>query len=232
MTLQMFDLTGADERIRFSPFCWRIRTALALKGLDCEFIPWRFTETARLERSGQGRVPVLIDTAADRVVHDSWTIATYLDEAFPEQPLMRDAAARASAKVLEAWSNRTLFLPLRPIAVGSVYELLGETERPYFKESREAALRKPLSEVSSADAQAKANAELSGILKTLEPALSEHDYLGGDAPYFGDCIVFGTLMWPYIVNPTFKLEAETARWFERMLDVGDGAGRQAPRAPA
>ncbi|MEO1794215.1 MAG: glutathione S-transferase N-terminal domain-containing protein [Pseudomonadota bacterium] len=230
----MFDLTGEDDRIRFSPFCWRARTAMALKGLNCEYVPWRFTETARLEQSGQGRVPVLVDTERDRVVHDSWAIAVYLDETYPDQPVMRDDAARASAKLVETWTNHVLFPPLRPLAVEPVHRLLGETDGAYFKESREAALKAPLAEVSSPDAQGKATADLARVLKTLEPTLSEHDFLGGTAPYYGDCIVFGTLMWPYIVNPGFALEGApaTGRWFERMLDVGDGGGRKALRAPA
>lgn len=63
--LKMVDLAGADSARRFSPYCWRIRLALAHKGLEVETIPWRFTEMAVLARSGQpfdlGRVPVLGD---------------------------------------------------------------------------------------------------------------------------------------------------------------------------
>ena len=43
--IKMYDLAGADEKRRFSPYCWRIRMALAHKGLDVECMPWRFTET-------------------------------------------------------------------------------------------------------------------------------------------------------------------------------------------
>jgi hypothetical protein len=41
---ELYELAGADENRRFSPYCWRIRMALAHKGLDVECIPWRFTE--------------------------------------------------------------------------------------------------------------------------------------------------------------------------------------------
>ena len=40
--IRFFDLAGADPDIRFSPNCWRIRMALAHKGLDAETVPWRF----------------------------------------------------------------------------------------------------------------------------------------------------------------------------------------------
>ena len=44
MTLKLFELVGADAERPFSPFCWRIRMALAHKGLAAETIPWCFTE--------------------------------------------------------------------------------------------------------------------------------------------------------------------------------------------
>ena len=34
----MHDLAGADPAVRFSPYCWRVRMALAHKGLDVETI--------------------------------------------------------------------------------------------------------------------------------------------------------------------------------------------------
>ena len=61
MSLRMYDLAGADPAVRFSPYCWRIKMALAHKGLEAETIPWRFTEKDRIAFSGQGLVPVLQD---------------------------------------------------------------------------------------------------------------------------------------------------------------------------
>ena len=48
MAIIMHDLAGADPALRFSPYCWRTRMALAHKGLAVETIPWRFTEKAAL----------------------------------------------------------------------------------------------------------------------------------------------------------------------------------------
>ena len=44
MNIKMYDLAGADANRRFSTYCWRIRMALAHKGLEVETIPWRFTD--------------------------------------------------------------------------------------------------------------------------------------------------------------------------------------------
>ena len=81
MSIVLYDLAGADPNLRFSPYCWRTRFALAHKGLPVETIPWRFTEREAIAFSGQARVPVLRDN--ERVVHDSWSIAEYLEETSP-----------------------------------------------------------------------------------------------------------------------------------------------------
>ena len=95
MTIVMHDLAGADPALRFSPYCWRTRMALAHKGLAVETIPWRFTEKDALAFSGQGRVPVIRD--GDRVVSDSWAIAEYLEDAYPDRPSLFGGANRARA---------------------------------------------------------------------------------------------------------------------------------------
>src|SRR5260370_7584199 len=84
MRLQLYDLAGADAARRFSPYCWRTRLALAHKGLPVETIPWRFTEKDTIARSGQGRVPVLVD--GERWIADSWAIANYLQDTYPDRP--------------------------------------------------------------------------------------------------------------------------------------------------
>ena len=54
MSIVMYDLAGADPALRFSPYCWRMRMALAHKGMPVETIPWRFTDKAAIGFSGQG----------------------------------------------------------------------------------------------------------------------------------------------------------------------------------
>jgi glutathione S-transferase len=64
------------------------------KGLSFDSIPWRFTDDDAIAFSGQGRVPMLLD--GDRVVFDSWAIATYLDDAYADRPsLFRGAGGHA-----------------------------------------------------------------------------------------------------------------------------------------
>ena len=61
MTLILHERVGLDGR-RPSPFSWRIRYALAHKGVAVEYRPTRFADVDAIERlSGQRMVPVLVD---------------------------------------------------------------------------------------------------------------------------------------------------------------------------
>ena len=83
----MYDLAGADPDLRFSPYCWRTRFALAHKGLPVETMPWRFTDRDAIAFSGQAKVPVIQD--GGKVVSDSWAIAEYLEEQLPASDAVR-----------------------------------------------------------------------------------------------------------------------------------------------
>ena len=110
MTLRLYDLAGADAERRFSPYCWRFRLALAHKGLPVETIPWRFTEKEVIAPSGQIFVPVLVD--GDRWISDSWTIANYLEDTYPDTPSFLVAPADDSYALIiraspTAWWQRS-----------------------------------------------------------------------------------------------------------------------------
>ena len=84
MARQLFDLVGRDASRPFSPYCWRTRMALAHKGLEVESIPWRFTEKQAIAPHGSDKVPVLLD--GETTVADSWVIANYLEDTYPDHP--------------------------------------------------------------------------------------------------------------------------------------------------
>lgn len=76
---------------------YRVRIGLALKGLDFEsaFVHLRRGEqrsTAHLERNPQGLVPALVD--GDLVLGQSLAILEYLEEQYPEPPLLPKAPAQ------------------------------------------------------------------------------------------------------------------------------------------
>lgn len=229
MTIQIYDLCGKDDALRFSPYCWRTKMAMHHKGLAYEGLPWRFTEKERLAKSGQERVPVLVD--GETIVHDSWAIALYLDKSYADRPaLMVDATARAYGRFINTWADTALVAALAPIAIKAVHDVIDGPDAEYFRSSREARFGKSLEEFGGPHVQEGARAELAKVLRPVEAVLAEHPFLGGQSANYADYIVAGTLMWSHVVSPEPYLEQDgkTAQWFERMLDLHDGAGRKAP----
>ena len=115
-----------------------------------------------------------------------------------------------------------------PIAVNAVFKIIAEKDKAYFRESRERMLKTRLEELST-DPDAEA-AALNKVLGPANEALSAAAFLAGDAPDYGDYVLFGTLMWPYTVadaNP-IDMNSPVGQWFDRMLDHHDGYARRAP----
>jgi maleylacetoacetate isomerase len=83
---------------------YRVRIALALKGLDCELVPVHLLRNEQLEppfssMSAAGLVPLLRD--GERLLTQSLAIIEYLDELHPAPSLLPgDALARARIRAL------------------------------------------------------------------------------------------------------------------------------------
>ena len=111
MTIRIYDLASLEDDRLFSPYCWRTKLALAHKGLAFESIPWRFTERAALEATGFKTVPVIVD--GDRTVGDSWKIALYLEDTYPDRPaLFGGPQSRALSFNFKNWVDRVVHLQI------------------------------------------------------------------------------------------------------------------------
>src|ERR1700716_671150 len=73
--ITLYDLVFQEDR-RPSPFCWRAKFALKLKGLDWRDEPMGFTEKQKIAFAQSQTVPVIHDGPA--VVKDSWAIVRHL----------------------------------------------------------------------------------------------------------------------------------------------------------
>ena len=92
-----------------SPYVRKVLACLELKGVDYEIDPITpFFGNDEFERlSPLRRIPVLID--GDVVLSDSSVIAAYIDEAFPDPPLLPTAPAmRARARWFEEYADTRL----------------------------------------------------------------------------------------------------------------------------
>jgi glutathione S-transferase len=222
----LYDLAGADGKRRFSPYCWRTRMALAHKGLAVETVAWRFTDKEVIAFSGQGRVPVIVDNG--RTAFDSWNIAEYLEDAYPDRPsLFGGQDGRALTRFYSCYADALVGSIFRFIAL-DILNHVHDKDRVYFRKSREERVGATLESIV-----ADRDARLPPFRETLAPlraALKGQPYLGGDRPLYPDYAVFGPFQWARSVS-AFQLltpDDAIALWRNRMLDTFEGLARLSP----
>ena len=227
MSITMYDLAGADPDLRFSPYCWRIRFALAHKGMPVETIPWRFTEGDKIAFSGQGKVPVIQD--AGTTVFDSWAIAEYLEEQAPMPSLFGGSVGRAHAAFINAWADSVMLGGIAPLIIRDLLDAVDPKDQAYFRSSREARFGRTLEQVQ--EDRADRVVAFRASLLPVRLVLRRQAWLGGAGPSYADHIVAGTLMWPHCVSRFQLLEDNDpiAAWFSRMLELYGGLGASAKR---
>jgi glutathione S-transferase len=231
VAIQFYDLAGGDQAVRFSPNCWRIRMALAHKGLAFDDIPLRFVDKEPIAFSGQKLLPVIRDGA--RAIHDSWDIAVYLEQAYPDRPpLFQSAQAMALCNVMRFWVQEAVHRPIQSLILVDIHDALDQRDKVYFRSTREARLGMTLEQFRVAPA-----AGLPILKKALSPvreALQSQPFLSGPTAAYADYLLLGAFMWARAISPIKLLERgdPVYAWRERMLDLFDGLARKAPGAGA
>lgn len=221
-----YDLLGADDR-RFSPFCWRVRLALAHKGLQSQDVAVGFTEKDKVAFSGQQLVPVIVDrNQGGRVVSDSWAIACYLEDTYPQNPLFGSALGRGVTRLVNQWAVPGLTAQIGPMILSDLVQSVRPEDQPYFRQSREKRFGKSIEQV-----QAGRETRLPAFRATLEPVrqtVSQQAFIGGDQPSYADYIVFSGFQWARIVCD-FALLADDdpiTAWIGRIDQLYDGLTRK------
>jgi glutathione S-transferase len=231
MGLVMYERLGHDGR-RPSPFSWRIRYALAHKGVPVDFKLVRFADVETIRSlSGQHMVPVVVD--GDRVVHDSWNIAVHLEERYPEQPsLFGGAAGRGLARLTNQWADHVLAPATRRLIAADFIRCLMPEDRDYYRRSREAMFRCTL-EAYCAD-RPRWLAEFTQTVAPLERTLGEQRYLAGAGPSYADYLVFSVFQYARLGSPDEFVAPGTAlrAWRDGLAASFDGLGHRYPGYPA
>ncbi|MBP0443494.1 glutathione S-transferase family protein [Roseomonas sp. SSH11] len=227
MAVILHDLCGADPSRRFSPYCWRVRMALAHKGIPHETRPWRFTEKDAIADAGTDKVPVL--RHGDQMVHESWRILEYLEDHWPGAPsLFGGEGGRALARFVNTWSDAVMMPGLVRLIVSDIPAHLAPADAEYFIRTREARFGKPLSELT-ADRDRAVEA-FRRDLHPLRMVLRERPWLSGLTAGAADYIVFGPLQWARCVSafPVLTPDDPIHAWRGRLLDAFGGLARSAP----
>jgi len=227
VTVILHDLCGADPALRFSPYCWRVRLALAHKGVAHEARPWRFTDKAAIADAGTDKVPVLRD--GGRALHESWRILEHLEDTRPEAPtLFGGEGGRALARFVNAWSDAVTAPAIAAMVVSDIPALLAPDDAAYFVRTREARFGRPLAEVTAG--REGAVEAFRRDLHPLRMILRERPWLSGPAAGAADYIAFGPLQWARCVSafPLLTPDDPVHAWRGRLLDAFDGLARRAP----
>lgn len=225
--VDLYELAGADPSVRFSPFCWRVRMALAHKGVEPRFIPWHYGEK-KLPK-GNDKVPVLVDDG--KVIADSGAIARHLENSRANCPsLFGCDTGEAHTSFIAAWTDAVLQPALFPIIVMDVYAQIKPEARDHYRSTREARLGSTLEKAAE-----RREDRLPALRTTLEPlrvAVKQAEFVGGSEPTYADYCVFGAFMWVRCASGFEVLEEDDPvyDWRERMLDLFDGMARGARTA--
>lgn len=224
MTIKLYDLCGRDERLRFSPYCWRVRMALAHKGLEYTSVAWRFLDKQALEFADYDKVPVLCD--GDQVVTDSFEIMRYLDKTYPEAPVLGEGLSYQRALLFKYFVERSVNPALFRIIAMDLFAAVHPDDRDYFRETREARFGCTLEAFHQPE---QGKQQLKQVLAPVRDLLRESAFLDGDAPAGADYLLFGSMMWAHVVSTQEVVEPgdPVDEWFKRMLGAHGGAASSA-----
>ena len=226
--ITLWELKGKDGR-RYSLFSWRTKMALKHKGLTFESQPVLMSDKAAIAFSGGKTVPIIKD--GETVVRDSWQIAEYLEDRYPERPtLFGGAIGRGMAQAFNTWADRTLLPLLMPVIVADVHERVDPADEQYFRQQFEGFLKSTLEEARKRQPQALER--LTRALEPMQAALKRQPFICGSDPAYADYILFSVLQWARVMSPQaiFNNSNPLYGWRERILDLYDGFARNIPTA--
>lgn len=219
----LHDLVNA-RGTHFSPNSWRVRLALAHKGIDFEVRDVLFGTLKDISPEHKLTIPTIAHQG--RFVTDSWQIVKYLDDAFPDTPrLIAPGSDGQVTQFFQYWVQTTVQAGIARLILLDLHNSLNPADQAYFRASREKQFHKTLEEV-----QAGREERVDAFRKTLQPlrlAVGSHGFVGGEQPCYADYLAFGGFQWARLSSP-FQLLAEddlVQGWFERCLDLYGGMGR-------
>ncbi|KAJ4831666.1 hypothetical protein Tsubulata_020877 [Turnera subulata] len=179
-----------------SPFCMRVKIALAEKGLAYEVRAEHDLFGGKSELLIKSnptfkKVPVLLHNG--KALCESTVILSYIDETWPTPPLLPPCAyARAQARFLADYVDKKLFQATYNITMR--------------KDQDAETLKKDLLQV----------------LKVLEEALGEKNFFGGDTFGYADIATIPFALWYFTTDKleNFKCNSECPKlssWVERCM---------------
>jgi glutathione S-transferase len=227
--IRLYELELDNGRVA-SPFVWRIRYALAHKGLPFEAATVGFSDIPSICGGRFKTVPVIEYGAT--AMDESWDIVAFLDREFPLRPLFHSPSEFAMVRLNDAWFSAEILRRLFRIYVLDVHNAARQQDRTFFRQRNEMRLKGMTLEAATAD-RAKRLPEVRDALWPLRAQLKRFPYMGGKEPNYADYIVLGAFIWVSSVATLPLLAADDAlrAYIERGFDLYGGLARDARMRP-
>ncbi|KAG1735229.1 hypothetical protein EDB19DRAFT_1115190 [Suillus lakei] len=229
----LYDIPSKLPTKRWAPNPSKTRFCLGYKGLPHEIIWVEFCDIA-LTMKGIGAsptagerytLPVITDPNTGAVVSDSHAIAKYLDETYPNKPLIPHGA-HVLVQTFETLFISTVLKPSSRLLMARTLEIQNEMSRELFIESRLKMFRETRWEdVAPAEKTQQMWAALKKGLGVVDEwyLKSGGRWIMGDIFSFADIVVVSWVAWwSAILNEQERQEIHAlhgGRWARRLADV-------------
>jgi glutathione S-transferase len=228
-TITFYDLQLAAG-CTISPFVWATKYAVAHKGFELDIVPGGFTGI--MERTGgqTERLPAIQDDS--EWVLDSWLIAEYLDEKYPDRPtLIPHPTVRALTEGLEAWLWQTAIGPWMTCYIKSYRDRSLEVDHEYVTESRERMFGRKMEDIIVG--REDRLPQILPNLQLLRNMLAERQWIGGDRPNYADYRLLSVFLFLSSVadTPAMTDDEPLRDWIDRGFDLYGGLGRHPGMLP-
>ena len=224
-TINLYDLQ-LESGCTISPYVWRTKYALKHKGFDIDVVDGGFTGIMARTNGFSDRLPVIVDNG--RWVKDSWDIALYLDETYPDRPMLFEGEAmKTLTRFIEQWLWRTAIGPWFRCYIVDYHDLSFPVDREYVRWSREDWF---LQGQKIEDVSAGRDERLPLVPAQLEPfraMMKDQRWIGGDTPNYADFAALSIFLWTASVAtvPCLHDDDPLRDWIERGFDLYGGLGR-------
>ncbi len=156
---------------------------------------------------------------------DSWLIAEYLDQTYPDRPtLIGGKQIEIATKFIESWLWSTVLREWMPNIVRDYRDAVMEVDWDYVTRTRTA----PGTTLEQTQAGREDRLPLiPPKLELLRTALKDTPWLGGDAPNYTDyrCLAVFLFMSAVATTPVLTEDDPIRDWVERGFDLYGGLGR-------
>lgn len=225
--IELLEVCGEDPLLVFSPFCWRVRLALAHKGLQAEFRSVTYSDKNQTAFSGQDLLPIIRDGQTQ--LYDSFAIICYLDRQYPQAPLGLDSVAGNRAVLIDRVAHQDLLVGLFRLLVLRILPLLSPSDSDYFRNKHEQLLGMTLEAFAN---RTLGHELVERALQPLEEQLRSSPFLDGEEAGGVDVLIGGFFFWAWVLHLTpWEQYPNVSAWFEKMITRYESVRGNIYRAP-